>query len=84
MIDIPTPLEPVNVSPPSRLSPTSAAPAWSPAPVTRLTTPGGTPPSTNASYIRCPHNEPISDGLMTTVLPATSAAPAGPATSAAG
>ena len=51
MIDIPTPLEPVNVRPPSRLSPTSAAPAWSPAPVTRLTAPGGTPPSTNASYI---------------------------------
>jgi hypothetical protein len=77
MIDIPTALDPVNVTPSTSGWCTSAEPTSAP-PVRMLITPRGTPASTNARYTRCPVYEPISDGLAITVLPATSAAPAGP------
>ena len=48
-IAIPTSLDPVNVSPPIRASATRAAPVVSPGPVTRLTTPAGTPASISTS-----------------------------------
>jgi hypothetical protein len=82
-IDIPTALDPVNVMPSTPPWLTSAEPTSAP-PLTMLTTPRGTPASTNARYTRWPDNDPISDGLMMHVLPATSAAPAGPAVSADG
>ena len=80
---MPTALDPVNVTPSTPGWWTSAEPT-PPPPVTMLTTPRGTPASTSARYTRCPLSEPIFDGLATTVLPATSAAPAGPPISAEG
>ena len=51
MIAMPTALDPVNVTPSTPGCRTRAAPVSAP-PVTRFTTPGGTPAATRASYTR--------------------------------
>ena len=50
-----------------------ASPVGSPGPVTRLTTPSGTPASSSSSTSRTTVNVAYSDGLITTVQPAPSA-----------
>src|SRR6188472_2086361 len=64
--------EPVNeMTATSGLS-TIASPTSPPAPVTRLTTPGGKPASSMSSTRSVAHNGASELGLNTTVLPATS------------
>jgi len=72
MIALPTSVEPVNA--------TFAAPGWpmtaapvSPAPVTKLTTPGGRPASWRISASLRAVTEVVSAGLSTTQLPMASA-----------
>ena len=65
-------------------SATSARPTVSPGPVTTCSAPAGTPASQRISQVISPVNTPCSLGFSTTVLPATSAAPIGPADSAIG
>ena len=62
----------------------SSWPAVLPGPVMKLKTPGGSPASTVALYNLRPRSGVAVAGLKTTVLPATSAPPDGPAASARG
>ena len=63
---------------------TSSSPTTGPGPGTTCTAPAGRPASRNTSYSFSPVNTPADDGLNTTVFPATSAPPIGPAASAIG
>ena len=78
----PTSAEPVNTTPSSAPS-ASARPVAAP-PCTSPTTPSGSPAAANASPTSAPESGVCSDGLITTVLPATSAPAAMPLTSATG
>ena len=80
---MPTAYEPVKVSPSTPGWRTTAAPTSSP-PGRYWNAPAGTPASIRHSYSLAPVKEPCGDGLNSTVLPATSAAPEGPAASAIG
>jgi hypothetical protein len=78
----PTSAEPVKTTPsiaPSASARPVAAPPW-----TSPTTPSGNPAAANASPTSAPERGVCSDGLSTTVLPATSAPAAMPVTSATG
>ena len=78
----PTSAEPVKTTPsiaPSASARPVAAPPW-----TSPTTPSGSPAAANASPTSAPDSGVCSDGLSTTVLPATSAPAAMPVTSATG
>ena len=81
---MPTSFEPVKTMPSMPALSTSSWPTTLPLPVTKLKTPAGKPASAVASYSFRPRNGVSVAGLNTTVLPATSAPPAGPAASASG
>src|SRR4029079_10363947 len=71
--DRPTAVEPVNDTTRTASPPSMPAPTSPPAPVTRLTTPGGTPASSRI-LTKCRADNGVSvAGLKTTVLPHTSA-----------
>ena len=74
----------MNVAPATRSSPISGSPIAAPLPVTRLKTPGGTPASRSARASRRALHGVALAGFSTTLLPVTSAAPAGPPASASG
>jgi len=63
---------------------TKALPNVEPGPVAKLTTPSGKPAWRRQSTSNETVQQVSLEGLMTTVLPVTSAAPVGPAVSAAG
>ena len=65
--------DPVNEMTPMSGEPTIASPTSAPAPVTRLTTPGGTPASAISSTSSVAQCGVSLAGLKTTVLPVTSA-----------
>ena len=73
----------MNATPSTPGAATSALPTAGP-PVTRFSTPAGTPASCRISTSSTPDHGVVSAGLKTTVLPATRAAPIGPAASADG
>ncbi len=70
--------------PSTSLLSTSAAPTVLPGPVNTWNAPFGTPASRRHSYSLSAVKKPWCDGFSTTVLPATSAPPAGPPASAIG
>ncbi len=83
-IPIPTSEDPVKVIPSTPGWFTNAAPASGPDPVTTWNAPAGTPAAARIRASSSPISAPWFDGFSTTVLPATSAAPTGPAASAIG
>src|SRR5436309_3169601 len=72
-IDLPVADEPVNEMTLTSGDSTIASPTSAPVPVTRLTTPGGTPASAMSSTRRVAQRGVSLAGLNTTVLPVTSA-----------
>ena len=70
--------------PPTRGCSRSTRPTSSPSPATRWRTSAGTPASHSARQSAAPENGAWLDGLKTTVLPATRAAPTMPPASASG
>jgi hypothetical protein len=70
----PVAVEPVNETMSTSGCPAIAAPTTGPVPVTRLSTPGGSPASSAASTSRYATSGVSSLGLSTTVQPAASAA----------
>ena len=78
----PTSAEPVNTTP--SIAPSASARPVSPPPWTTPMTPSGSPAAAKHSPISAPQRGVCSDGLTTTVLPATSAPEAMPTTSATG
>ena len=78
----PTSAEPVKTTP--SIAPSASAPPVAPPPCTTDTTPSGSPAAANVSPTSAPDSGVCSDGLTTTVLPATSAPDAMPVTSATG
>ncbi len=74
----------MNVTPAKPGARISASPIAPPGPVTKLNAPGGTPASASASASSRPLHGVVEAALNTTVLPAASAAPAGPPASANG
>ena len=81
---MPTSNEPVKVAPSNSGLSTSACPMVEPGPVTKFTTPSGKPASRRHSAYRRTIQAVSVAGLMTTVLPAVSAAPVGPPVNAKG
>src|SRR5688572_11008969 len=81
---MPTSNEPVKVTPSTSGLSTSACPTTEPDPVTKLTTPSGRPASRKQSTSKHTIQAVSEAGLITIVLPVTSAAPAGPPVSANG
>ena len=78
----PTSAEPVKTTP--SIAPSASARPVSSPPWTSATTPSGSPAAAKHSPTSAPDSGVCSDGLITTVLPATSAPEAMPTTSATG
>src|SRR5512137_716717 len=81
---IPTPKEPVKVAPSTSAQVINACPRVLPGPVTKLITPSGSPASRKDSANKRTTQGVSVAGFITTVFPATRAAPAGPPVSEAG